>query len=160
MRLELKLALIGALSKIMIFFILLILMQQVIDKQALRQTDHDLIKMKDKTMDIVGKIGINSFLNIEKDSVYASYNMLKDEYITIDLDGIDPSECPAVGTPEPGGLRYRQVLSLLRMVCKKKKVVGFDVVELSPIPGNHISDFLAARLTYKLICYIEEGNRK
>ncbi len=86
MRLELKLALIGALSKIMIFFILLILMQQVIDKQALRQTDHDLIKMKDKTMDIVGKIGINSFLNIEKDSVYASYNMLKDEYITIDLD--------------------------------------------------------------------------
>ena len=86
MRLELKLALIGALSKILIFFILLIVMQQVIDKQALRQTDHDLIKMKDKTMDIVGKIGINSFLNIEKDSVYASYNMLKDEYITIDLD--------------------------------------------------------------------------
>ena len=86
MRLELKLALIGALSKILIFFILLIVMQQVIDKQALRQTDHDLVKMKDKTMDIVGKIGINSFLNIEKDSVYASYNMLKDEYITIDLD--------------------------------------------------------------------------
>ena len=61
-------------------------MQQVIDKQALRQTDHDLIKMKDKTMAIVSKIGINSFLNIERDSVYASYNMLKDEYITIDLD--------------------------------------------------------------------------
>ena len=86
MRLELKLALIGALSKIVIFFILFILMQQVIDRQALRQTDHDLIKMKDKTMAIVGKIGINSFLNIERDSVYASYNMLKDEYITIDLD--------------------------------------------------------------------------
>ena len=86
MRLELKLALIGALSKIMIFFILLILMQQVIDKQAIKQTDRDLIKMKDKTMAIVAKIGINSFLNIEKDSVYASYNMLKDEYITIDLD--------------------------------------------------------------------------
>ena len=86
MRLELKLALIGALSKIVIFLILFILMQQVIDKQALRQTDHDLIKMKDKTMAIVSKIGINSFLNIERDSVYASYNMLKDEYITIDLD--------------------------------------------------------------------------
>ncbi len=86
MRLELKLALIGALSKIVIFFILFILMQQVIDKQALRYTDHDLIKMKDKTMAIIGKIGINSFLNIERDSVYASYNMLKDEYITIDLE--------------------------------------------------------------------------
>ena len=86
MRLELKLALIGALSKIVIFFILFILMQQVIDKQALRVTDRDLVKMKDKTMTIVDKIGINSFLNISKDSVYASYNMLKDEYITIDVD--------------------------------------------------------------------------
>jgi len=86
MRLELKLALIGALSKIVIFFILFILMQQVIDKQALRMTDRDLVKMKDKTMTIVDKIGINSFLNISKDSVYASYNMLKDEYITIDVD--------------------------------------------------------------------------
>jgi len=86
MRLELKLALIGALSKIVIFFILLILMQQVIDKQALRHTDRDLIKMKEKTMAIVNKIGIKSFLDIEKDSVYASYNMLKDEYITIDLN--------------------------------------------------------------------------
>ena len=86
MRLELKLALIGALSKIVIFFILFIVMQQVIDKQALRETDHDLVKMKDKTLAIVNKIGINSFLNIERDSVYASYNMLKDEYITIDVD--------------------------------------------------------------------------
>ena len=86
MRLELKLALIGALSKIVIFFILFILMQQVIDKQALSVTDRDLVKMKDKTMTIVDKIGINSFLNISKDSVYASYNMLKDEYITIDVD--------------------------------------------------------------------------
>ncbi|NEW82813.1 MAG: HAMP domain-containing histidine kinase [Mariniphaga sp.] len=91
MRLELKLALIGALSKIVIFFVLLILLQQVIDKQALRHTDRDLIKMKEKTMSIVAKIGIKSFLDIEKDSVYASYNMLKDEYITIDLDTVKGS---------------------------------------------------------------------
>jgi two-component system, OmpR family, sensor histidine kinase ArlS len=84
-RLELKLALNGALSKIIIFIILLIFLQKVIDKQAYLHTDRDLIKMKEKTMLIVGKIGINSFLNIEKDSAYASYNMLKDEYITIDL---------------------------------------------------------------------------
>lgn len=68
-----------------IFFILFALIQQVINTQAVRHTDRDLIKMKDKTMAIVSKIGINSFLNIEKDSVFASYNMLKDEYITIDL---------------------------------------------------------------------------
>lgn len=88
MRLEIKLALIGALSKIVIFFILLILLQQVIDQQALQHTDRALIKMKEKTMANIAKIGINSFLNIEKDSAFASYNILKDEYITIDLDTI------------------------------------------------------------------------
>jgi agmatinase len=86
---------------------------------------------------------------------------LKDEvYITIDLDGIDPSECPAVGTPEPGGMSYRQVVKLLELVCTKKKVVGFDIVELAPIPGNHVGDFLAARLAYKLICSIEANRKK
>jgi signal transduction histidine kinase len=86
MRLELKLALIGALSKLVIFVILLILLQQVIDKQALQHTDRALIRMKEKTMASIAKIGIRSFLNIEKDSTFASYNILKDEYITIDLE--------------------------------------------------------------------------
>ncbi|MCX8197382.1 MAG: agmatinase [Candidatus Micrarchaeota archaeon] len=74
-------------------------------------------------------------------------------YVTIDLDGFDPSEVPAVGTPEPGGLRYLQVLSLLRTVASKRKIVGFDVVELAPIPGSLVSEFFAAKLTYKLIGY-------
>jgi len=86
MKLEFKLALIGALSKIVIFMIFFIFLQKVVSNQALLHTDRDLVKMKEKTMAIVGKIGINSFLNLEKDSVYASYNMLKDEYITIDMD--------------------------------------------------------------------------
>lgn len=86
MKLELKLAIIGALSKIVIFFIIFIMLQKFIDKEALMHTDRNLIKMKEKTMSIVGKIGIKSFLDIEKDSAYASYNMLKDEYITIDID--------------------------------------------------------------------------
>jgi hypothetical protein len=55
---------------------LLILLEQVIDKQALKHTDRDLTKMKDKTMSIVTRIGIKSFLNIEKGSVYASYKYL------------------------------------------------------------------------------------
>ncbi|MCX8197578.1 MAG: agmatinase [Candidatus Micrarchaeota archaeon] len=85
---------------------------------------------------------------------------LKEEvYVTIDLDGFDPSEAPAVGTPEPGGLSWKQVTSLLREVCRKRKVVGFDLVELSPIPGNSVSDFLCARLVYKLIGYVQEGKK-
>ena len=89
MRLELKLAFIGAISKIVIFLILLTLVQQLIDNLALRHTDKDLIKMRDKTMSIVKKIGIKSYLDAEKDSAFASYNILKDEFIsiTVDADG-------------------------------------------------------------------------
>jgi len=79
----------------------------------------------------------------------------KDVWMTIDLDVFDPSECPAVGTPEPGGMRWGPVISLLRKVCKERHVIGFDVVELAPMPGSHVSDFLAARLVYKLICHME-----
>lgn len=75
-------------------------------------------------------------------------------YITIDLDALDPGEMPATGTPEPGGLRYRQLTSLLREVCKRRHVVGFDVVELMPLPGLRAPDFLAARLVYQLLAYI------
>jgi len=74
-------------------------------------------------------------------------------YITIDLDVFDPGIMPAVGTPEPGGLDWYKVINFLKEVFKKKNVVGFDVVELCPIEDNIASDFLAARLAYKLIAY-------
>jgi agmatinase len=74
-------------------------------------------------------------------------------YITIDLDGIDPGVMPAVGTPEPGGLSWRELLALVKLVMTKKTVVAADVVELCPIPGFVAPNFLAARLVYKLIGY-------
>ena len=75
-------------------------------------------------------------------------------YITIDLDVFDPALVPATGTPEPGGFGWYETLSLLREVTKDKKVVGFDVVELCPIKGNVASDFLAAKLIYRLLGYV------
>jgi len=74
-------------------------------------------------------------------------------YITIDLDGFNPSEMPGVGTPCPGGLSWGQGLELLREVAKKKKIVGFDVVELAPINGEVVSELFAANLLYKLAGY-------
>jgi agmatinase len=74
-------------------------------------------------------------------------------YVSIDLDGFDPSDCPGVGTPEPGGLKWAQVLRLLRSVAEQKKIVGFDVVELLPIPNTVQSEFFAAKLAYKLLGY-------
>jgi agmatinase len=74
-------------------------------------------------------------------------------YVSIDLDGFDPSDCPGVGTPEPGGLKWAQALRLLRSVAEQKKIVGFDVVELLPIPNTVQSEFFAAKLAYKLLGY-------
>jgi agmatinase len=79
-------------------------------------------------------------------------------YITIDLDVFDPSIMPAVGTPEPGGLGWYEVLALLRQVTAKCHIVGFDVMELLPIPQTPAPDFLAARLVYKLLSYIFMDN--
>ncbi len=72
-------------------------------------------------------------------------------YVTIDVDGLDPSLVPATGTPEPGGLDWYELVDLLKRVAEVKRVVGFDVVELAPLPGQVASDFLVARLVYRLI---------
>jgi len=77
----------------------------------------------------------------------------KHTYVTVDLDAFDPSEMPAVGTPEPGGLHWYQVLDLFREICSRTTVVGMDVVELCPMPGQTRADFLAAKLVYKMIGY-------
>ena len=72
-------------------------------------------------------------------------------YVTIDLDVLDPAYMPSTGTPEPGGLSYREVITLLRRVIKDHRVVGLDVVELCPNPTAKASDFLAAKLIYQFL---------
>ncbi len=78
-------------------------------------------------------------------------------YLTIDLDVFDPSIMPSTGTPEPGGLLWYDVLALLKTVCRRKTVVGFDVVELCPTAANWGPDFLAAKLIYKILGYRFQG---
>lgn len=84
-------------------------------------------------------------------------NLAGDLYISLDLDVLDPSVMPSTGTPEPGGLLWKELLEILRDVSGRCRVRGFDVVELSPIPGIVAPDFLAARLVYKMMGYIAEG---
>lgn len=72
-------------------------------------------------------------------------------YVTIDVDYFDPSLMPSTGTPEPGGGTWYLTLQLLERVFREKRVVGCDVVELAPIPGQVAPDVLAAKLVYKLI---------
>ena len=81
-------------------------------------------------------------------------------FITLDLDVFDSSIMPSTGTPEPGGMDWYQVLQYLRMVFRRKHVVGFDIVELAPNPHNKAPDFLVAKLYYKMLAYKFENNHK
>ncbi len=76
-----------------------------------------------------------------------------DVYVSVDLDVFDPSLMSAVGTPEPGGLTWRQVTSLLRSVAENRRIVGFDVCELAPAEGPTACTYTAARLVAKLAAY-------
>ena len=96
----------------------------------------------------------NNIFYGKKYTIEEVLNTLKENvYLTLDLDAFDPSIMPSVGTPEPGGLEWDSVLTLLKEVAKNRKIVGADIVELSPIPGLISPDFLAARLVYKIIGY-------
>ncbi len=80
-------------------------------------------------------------------------SLADDVYVSIDVDGMDPAIMPATGTPEPGGLSWTEITTLLRTVAERRRIVSADVVELSPIPGMVAPSFLCAKLVYKLLTY-------
>jgi agmatinase len=75
-------------------------------------------------------------------------------YLTIDIDGLDPSLVPTTGTPEPGGLGWYEVLTLIRRLAEKRRVVGMDLVEFSKAENSDAPAFLCAKLVYKTLAYI------
>jgi agmatinase len=81
-------------------------------------------------------------------------------YLSVDIDFFDPALVPATGTPEPGGGAWYPTLALLRALFRRKQVVAMDVVELAPIAGQPASDFLAAKLVYKCLGYLQEREQQ
>lgn len=112
--------------------------------RSMDSAEHEYIQDKGITGDIHGpQFDVEKVLSGLRENVY----------ITVDLDGFDPSEVPGLGTPEPGGIRWKEGLGLLREVFMNRNVLGFDVVELAPIPGSVQSEFFAAKLCYKMLGY-------
>ena len=126
----------------------------------------NLIQVGIRSMDIKEK----SIMNLEK--TYFAHDMAIDTswsdsaidqmtenvYITFDLDAFDPSILPSTGTPEPGGLLWYETLDFLKQVFTEKNVVGFDIVELCPNKSEKSSDFVAAKLYYKMLSYKFQDN--
>ncbi|MGV6861457.1 MAG: agmatinase [Putridiphycobacter sp.] len=121
----------------------------------------NLIQVGIRSMDASEKLVMNT------DNVFFAHDIATDDYwmdtaldlmtenvyITIDLDGFDPSILPSTGTPEPGGLLWYETLDFLKQIFESKNVVGFDIVELCPNEVDKSSDFLAAKLYYKMLSY-------
>jgi agmatinase len=121
----------------------------------------NLIQVGIRSLDIKEK----SIMNLDK--TYFAHDMAIDDswmdsaidqmtdnvFITFDLDAFDPSILPSTGTPEPGGLLWYETMDFLKQVFAEKNVVGFDIVELCPNDIDKSSDFLAAKLYYKMLSY-------
>lgn len=121
----------------------------------------NLVQVGIRSIDIEEKRVMN------EDNVFFAHDMANDDYwmdnavdimtenvyITIDLDALDPSIMPSTGTPEPGGLLWYETLEFLKKVFEEKNVVGFDIVELCPNEVDKSSDFVAAKLYYKMLSY-------
>jgi len=84
----------------------------------------------------------------------AVHGLSEDVYLTIDIDGLDPSLVPTTGTPEPGGLGWYETLALIRRTAERKRIVGMDLVEYSYVENNDSPAFLCAKLIYKSLSYI------
>jgi agmatinase len=121
----------------------------------------NLIQVGIRSMDVSERQVMN------EENVFFAHDMANDDYwmdnaidlmtenvfITFDLDALDPSIMPSTGTPEPGGLLWYETLDFLKKVFEEKNVVGFDIVELCPNKDDKSSDFLAAKLYYKMLSY-------
>ncbi|WP_185855484.1 agmatinase [Blattabacterium cuenoti] len=122
---------------------------------------HSIIQIGIRSMDISEK------KYVQKDNIFYMHkinsndywmeksieNLSKNVFLSIDIDVFDPSIAPSTGTPEPGGLNWYTSLKFFKKVFKKKKIVGFDIVELLPNPKDFSTDFLAVKLFYKLLSY-------
>ena len=121
----------------------------------------NLVQVGIRSMDVIEKT------IMEEDKTYFAHEMALDDtwmdsaidqmtdnvFITFDLDALDPSIMPSTGTPEPGGLLWFETLEFLKQVFAEKNVVGFDIMELCPNSKAKSSDFLAAKLYYKMLSY-------
>ena len=121
--------------------------------RALTRDERELIRSRDNITTLFAEE-----MWRDHDWIERALNALGDPiYISFDVDYFDPSLIPGTGTPEPGGPAWYPTLELLRRVFAEREVVGVDVVELAPIPGNPAADFVIAKLIYKMIGYHAAG---
>lgn len=124
--------------------------------RSISREERDLIREKRLMV-----IPARDFVARPQIALEAVDRLTEEIYLTIDVDYFDPAIMPATGTPEPGGPGWYDTLALIREICRRKRLVGFDVNELRPLGEDVAPDFLAAKLIYKILGYrfFAEGRR-
>ena len=74
-------------------------------------------------------------------------------YMTIDVDGFDPSFMPGTGTPVQGGLEWWYGMNLIENIIDKKELIGADIVEVSPQKETVLTEYGAAQIAYTIIAH-------
>jgi agmatinase len=113
--------------------------------RAISKEESELIKKNPGKITLIGKAEIEKLAKELKG---------KKVYLTIDIDGFNPKEAPGTGTPEPGGLSYKDGLEIIKIIAKNSKIVGFDVVEVAPTGTDNVTEFLAARLLTRIMALV------
>ena len=132
--------------------------------------NHACVMARARELGPVVQVGIRSLCTeelpyVDRDRVFFAHQIRRDPdwmekaiglasanvYLTVDLDGFDPSVMPSTGTPEPGGLLWYEVNEFIGKLIKARNLVGFDINELCPNPGAKASDFLAAKLLFRIL---------
>lgn len=119
--------------------------------RSLSEPEAQLVAERKLPLWLASDIAAQSFTGTRDWIAEVVSHLTDDVYVTVDIDVFDPSLVPGTGTPEPGGLGWYDVIELLTAVAQAKKIVGCDVVELSPLLDGHVSPVVAAKVVYKLI---------
>ncbi len=131
-------------------------MRRIFEFCPITQVGVRSLSWEEKQFSMRSKMSPFYMLNLESNTASTEQivsSLSKDVYVTIDVDVFDLSIMPAVGTPEPGGMQWQQVLDLLRLVALHKHIVSFDLMEFCPQEGPSSCAFLLAKLVYKFIGY-------
>lgn len=132
------------------------IMRRVVDDIGVPIVQVGIRSFSQEEADYIQSKGLQPFFAHQIDPMDQSWiqNVLKvlpqNVYLTIDLDGLDPSVLPGTGTPEPGGLSYRQLVGLIKAVGHQRRVIAADITELAPVAGSNVSEFTAAKIATKI----------
>jgi len=134
------------------------IMRRVVSDMKLKTVQVGIRSFSPEEVIFMKEQGIKPFFAHEIDGRFdwiekAIESLPENVYLTIDVDGLDPSIMPGTGTPEPGGLTYRQLTRLISELGKKRKVIAADITELSKIQGSQVSEFTAAQIATKIMIH-------